>query len=538
MDIARNWMARALLFSPFLLPLLMRLRSPFYFHEALWSVPLAFLYLYCVTPMLDHIGGRHRANMAVVQQPWIFRGAEYDMLPRLLAIQILFLKAFTVYAIVSMPLEGVALIGTAVITGQFLGAYGIIIAHELLHRRSRYDKALAEALMLTVLYPHWCIEHPMGHHRHVGTWKDPATARYGESLYRFMLRCAPGELIWACRNERERLQTRGFGWWSPQNRIFRYLAEIVALIAALYLIAGGPGVIALFVHAATAIFALQIIHYVQHYGIERKEIAPGVYEPMTIRHSWDSPFRYSNLVFLNLGRHGDHHDVPSRSFQALRLFSKGQAPELPWGLATAFVVALIPPLWFRVMNPRVLELRKWSETPLPSKYSKMSLTNTTDPDLLLAGLKKSHERGELKITVLEVEPKTKRELILSRWESLSAFLLVPVIVLAFGADMVWRRPWGLIYLTAAFVVVLAARFVLARTGSNSAALRPALASVYAWELLWRGGKVELRAGPGDANACLSPDGDWLRFARLRLERARPTDTDTEEDAHGKLAHNA
>src|SRR5258706_6075606 len=113
MDIARNWMARALLFSPFLLPLLMRLRSPFYFHEALWSVPLAFLYLYCVTPMLDHIGGRHPADMAVVEQPRVFPGAENNQPPRPLALPILFLQGFPGFAIISNPLHRVACIRTA-----------------------------------------------------------------------------------------------------------------------------------------------------------------------------------------------------------------------------------------------------------------------------------------------------------------------------------------------------------------------------------------------------------------------------------------
>jgi alkane 1-monooxygenase len=530
---AKSWMLRILMFSPFLLPIVMRQRVPLYWHEAWWSVLIALLYLYLFTPMLDHIGGRYRGNAAVVQKPWIFKGAEYDLLPRVLCYQILAMKVLMIYAMVTIPLEGIALVVTAFVSGQFLGAYGIVIAHELLHRRSRFDKALAELLMVTVLYPHWCIEHPMGHHRHVGTRKDPATARYGESIYRFALRCMPGELIWACRNEKERLANRGLPWWSRQNRLYRYAAEVAALIAVMYLVAGPAGLIALFVHAAAAIFALQTIHYVQHYGIERKEISPGVFEPMTVRHSWDSPYRYSNLVLINLGRHADHHDVPNRSYQALRLFGRGEAPEMPWGFPTMFAVALIPPLWFRVMNPRVQELRRWNETPPKSKYTKLSLTSH-DPDVLLEWLRAAYDRGRLQIDLLAIDAATRAKVMVTRWERLSGLLLVPVIALFFVAEAEWRRPWGFIFLASVMVVVLIARYFLARSGSDRALVRAALQSTYAWGLLWEKGKVEVRLPGDDAGACRSPDGDWQRFAQSHQADFEAN----QENVHGELVHGA
>ena len=243
------------------------------------------------------------------------------------------------------------LIGMTISMGVIGGAVGITFAHELVHRRQPFERALGEILLATVSYTHFAIEHVHGHHRHVGTPHDPATARLGESFYRFLPRTFVGSLTSAWRLEVERLARRGHRAWSPANRMLRYGLTQVVLYTLVRMIAGGVGLAVFAGQALVAFSLLEVINYVEHYGLMRKEIAPGEYERIAPRHSWDSSYRLSNWMLINLARHADHHCAAAKRYQSLEL--PAEAPQLPAGYGAMFLLALVPPLWFRVMNPRV-----------------------------------------------------------------------------------------------------------------------------------------------------------------------------------------
>lgn len=251
-------------------------------------------------------------------------------------------------------------VGLMIALGIVNGAGGINIAHELMHRKTRLHRAAAELLMGSVHYTHFCIEHVLGHHRHVATEQDAASSRFGETLYRFLPRTLSLSLVSAWRLEGERCDRQGIAWWSPRNRRLRYALSL-ALVDLAIGFAFGPLALALFVGQGVVAFVLlETINYIEHYGLARKPLASGKFERVQPHHSWNAAFRVSNYFLFNLQRHSDHHYLASREYDRLRHYD--DVPQLPAGYATMVLLALVPPLWFRVMDARVLAWNARSET--------------------------------------------------------------------------------------------------------------------------------------------------------------------------------
>jgi alkane 1-monooxygenase len=246
--------------------------------------------------------------------------------------------------------SAIELAGAAVAVGVTGGVIGITVAHELVHRASRLDRALGGVLLATVFYLHWGIEHVAGHHRRVATREDPATARLGESLPAFMIRSigrgfASAWQIEAGRNMRRGLRT------PLANGVFWCVLASCAVTAA-FGIALGPGAALFFLaQSAVAITFLETINYIEHYGLERRLVRPGVYERVTSLHSWNAAHRLTNALLFNLQRHSDHHVWPTRPYYKLR--HHPESPQLPTGYAGMALLAMFPPLWRRIMDPRV-----------------------------------------------------------------------------------------------------------------------------------------------------------------------------------------
>jgi alkane 1-monooxygenase len=249
------------------------------------------------------------------------------------------------------PLEMAGLVLAVGING---GVLGITVAHELIHRSSRADRLVGGALLVAVCYLHWAIEHVAGHHRRVATPEDPATARYGESLPAFMIRSAGFGFASAWRIEAARNTRRGVH--SPfRNRVLLCVMASGALLVALT-VAFGPRAIWFFLgQSVVAVAFLETINYIEHYGLERKAVAPGVYERVGPLHSWNTAHRLTNALLFNLQRHSDHHIWPARPYYMLR--HRAESPQLPTGYAGMALLAMCPPLWRRVMHPRLAALR-------------------------------------------------------------------------------------------------------------------------------------------------------------------------------------
>lgn len=249
------------------------------------------------------------------------------------------------------PLEiGIAGLALGIVTG----VGGINIAHELMHRKAKGDRALAEILMTSVTYPWFCVEHILGHHRWVATPRDPATSRLGESVYTFLPRSVIGGLVSFVAIERDYAGRRGIRWWSLADRRTRYTLTTVATWLAVFVFGGWPALAVFAVQSGVAVVLLEVINYVEHYGLVRTEVEPGRYERVAPRHSWNSTQWLTNAFLFNLQRHADHHAFASRPYWELRPWP--DAPQLPLGYATMVVVAMFPPLWFRWMDPRVAEV--------------------------------------------------------------------------------------------------------------------------------------------------------------------------------------
>jgi alkane 1-monooxygenase len=240
--------------------------------------------------------------------------------------------------------------------GILSGTIGIVYAHELMHQKNRWERWLGDILMAMALYGHFRSEHLLVHHRHVGTPRDAVTARYNEGFHRFFLRVLPECLASAFRAEREMLARKGLPWWDRSNPFWRYATLSSGFVLLSLLIGGWAGVGLFLFQALVAVWQLELVNYVEHYGLTRKPLGNGRYEPVRPCHSWNAAHRASNWLLINLQRHADHHAKPDRRFPLLQNHGPAEAPQLPFGYPVMTLMALVPPLWRRVMNPRV---RKW-----------------------------------------------------------------------------------------------------------------------------------------------------------------------------------
>jgi alkane 1-monooxygenase len=233
--------------------------------------------------------------------------------------------------------------GAALSTGLSSGQSGIIVAHELCHTRPRsFSWWVGRLNLLSVLYLHFTTEHNHTHHRLVGTTADPASARYGESLWRFVARTIPGQFRDALNVHAEKGRT------VLENTVARGMALQIVLLSGLYVLLGQWVTAAFIVQAGFGVFVLEYINYIRHYGLIRQ-----IGERQTELHSWQSEQRWSRWTLLELTRHPAHHLKPSEPFWRLRPYEN--APTLPSGIYGCFWLALVPPLWRRIMHPRIPE---------------------------------------------------------------------------------------------------------------------------------------------------------------------------------------
>ncbi|MBC7164828.1 MAG: alkane 1-monooxygenase [Roseovarius sp.] len=271
------------------------------------------------------------------------------------------------------PLEAIVLFfGLGVITGTV----GINYSHELMHRTNRGERFLGDVLLAMVLYSHFRSEHLQVHHRHVGTPRDPVTARYNEGFHRFFPRVLRDCWRSAFRAEREMLARKGRPWHDPGNPFWRYWA-LQGVMVLLAVVIGGRVGLGLFVwQAVVAVWQLELVNYIEHYGLTRKHLGDGKYEHVKPRHSWNAAHRATNWLLINLQRHSDHHYRPDRRFPLLQNHDEAEAPQLPYGYPIMTMAAMVPPLWRRVMNPRV---RRWRAMHYPEITDWRPYNKATNP---------------------------------------------------------------------------------------------------------------------------------------------------------------
>ncbi|MCS7162954.1 MAG: alkane 1-monooxygenase [Bacteroidia bacterium] len=240
---------------------------------------------------------------------------------------------------------GEALI-SALAVGFSAGASGIVVAHEMLHRKGRLWQWGAKTLLSAAGNIYFYVTHVRMHHRYVGTELDYSSARRGESLYAFLWRTIPGQIRWAWKAETERLAKRQRPVWHWDNYLLQHLLGF-GLLLGLFGWAGGLcGAAALLLQALIANFLLEYVNYIEHYGLHRR-----LDEPIRPWHSWESNKYFSRFFLVDLSRHADHHLHGAKSYHRLEALER--APRLPTGYAGMLYLALIPPLWRRIMDQRL-----------------------------------------------------------------------------------------------------------------------------------------------------------------------------------------
>ena len=311
------------------------------------------MFLYVLMPALDTLIGKDSANppdsvLKWLEQDRYYRWCTYAFLPLQFGSLLLACWLWGTQGLGFAESLGLAL------TVGVVGGVAINTAHELGHKRASMERWLSKVALAQSGYGHFFIEHNRGHHVRVATPEDPASSRLGESFYRFWPRTVRGSLTSAWELEAERLKRLKSGTFTLRNDILNAWAMTIVLFAGLTAVFGIEILPWLLVQAVFGFSLLEVVNYLEHYGLLRQKRDDGTdrYERTRPEHSWNSDNVSSNVLLYHLQRHSDHHAHPTRRFQALRHFD--EAPELPSGYATMILLAIVPPLWRRVMDPRVV----------------------------------------------------------------------------------------------------------------------------------------------------------------------------------------
>lgn len=306
-----------------------------------------------VIPLLDFVVGRDPANpderddVPALEAQGYYRLLSLATVPMLLAMLMWSGWIFATH-------EGwswVGQLGWMLSVGTVMGAIGITVSHELIHKDAPLEQNAGGLLLAAVCYAGFKVEHVRGHHVHVSTPEDASSSRFGQSLYAFLPHAYKHNFLNAWRLEAERLKRRGLPALHWRNELIWWYAISALLLLGFTLAFGWLGALFFLGQALTAFTLLEIVNYVEHYGLHRRKLDNGRYERTTPHHSWNSNFLLTNLFLFHLQRHSDHHAYAKRRYQVLRHFD--DSPQLPNGYAGMIVLALFPPLWRAVMDPKV-----------------------------------------------------------------------------------------------------------------------------------------------------------------------------------------
>jgi alkane 1-monooxygenase len=320
-----------------------------------WPHPLALwapvIFYYGIAPLIDLALGPDTSNPPEDAVPALEGDRYYRVITYLLVPLLWASFVFSAWFVMRTPLGWGGWIAMAMTTGA-IGGYCINLGHELGHKRTRLERWLAKVALAPTFYGHFTLEHNRGHHRDVATFADSASSRMGESIWRFVLREMPGAFARAWQLERARMLADGLRPWSLRNELIQPALMTFALWTALCAWLGPQALLFLVPASLWANFQLTTANYVEHYGLLRRTGPDGRVERCEPHHSWNSNHVFSNWAMFHLQRHSDHHAHPARRYQSLRHFE--DLPQLPNGYFGMFPVAYFPPVWFHLMDRRLV----------------------------------------------------------------------------------------------------------------------------------------------------------------------------------------
>ena len=347
-------------FTAFILPALVLAG---YYLEGWWNYS-AIIFSFIIIPVIDQLLGIDTTNVADEDVKQKSEELYYRLVTYIWTfVQIAFVLwgcSVIAFGKINTTLEW---IGFVISFSLVTGGIGITVAHELGHKKSSLERFYSKILLMTVSYMHFYIEHNRGHHVTVATPEDPATSRKNESFYAFWFRSVVGGYAHAWKLENESMKRKGYSSFHYTNSMIWYtIIPIVFCTGVTVLFSYGANSIQwaipifFFAQSVLAFTLLELVNYVEHYGIKRRELSPGKYERVNPLHSWNASHLISNFFLFQLQRHSDHHANAIKRYQVLNHYD--ESPQLPFGYPTMILMAAIPPLWFSVMNKR---LDEWSD---------------------------------------------------------------------------------------------------------------------------------------------------------------------------------
>lgn len=329
-----------------------------------WFNYTSLVFVFIVLPVIDQWIGLDVENVpkeAVkeTEEDFYYRFVTYVWT----FVQLAFLF-WCAYVISTRPFTSISeWIGFTISVGLVTGGIGITVAHELGHKKSTLERIYSQLLLMTVCYMHFYIEHNRGHHVTVATPEDPATARKNQNFYAFWVRSVFVGYAHAWKLEAESLKRKNLPSFSIQNHLLWYsllpivFASILMLVG--YLLSRQLHweiAVFFFAQSVVAFTLLELVNYIEHYGIVRRRCANGHYERVNPLHSWNASHLLSNFFLFQLQRHSDHHAFAHKRYQILNHYN--ESPQLPYGYPTMILIALVPPLWFYCMNTRLQDWEK------------------------------------------------------------------------------------------------------------------------------------------------------------------------------------
>lgn len=318
--------------------------------RGVWSFfPLVFTFM--VLPCLELFLRPDARNLAVDEEDRQKNQTYFDWILWLsLPLQYLLL-AWYLKLMSSANLSFLEQLGLTLSMGLSCGVLGINAAHEIGHRNTPHEQVMARLLLMTAWYWHFTIEHNKGHHKNVSTPEDPASARLNESVFTFYLRSIFGSIRSAWHIETLNARREGHSIWSWRNEMVLALIVQLSFTLAIFFVFGSTATLGFLGAAIVGVLLLETVNYIEHYGLSRQELAPGRFEKVQPYHSWNADHPISRVFLFNLSRHSDHHYNAARKYQILR--HHNDSLQLPTGYPGMMLLALIPPLWFRIMNQRI-----------------------------------------------------------------------------------------------------------------------------------------------------------------------------------------
>ncbi len=321
-----------------------------------WGAPVV---VFVIIPVLDWLLGQDALNPDEVEEvPVMNKDRFYKFLTLSWVVLFAGLLVWSVTLLGSGMFSTLGAIGWIFSIG-IVGGLGINVAHELIHKDDRLETWAGGFLLSLVCYGGFKVEHLRGHHVHVSTPEDASSSRYNQSLYHFLPRAYVRNFLNAWKLEAQRLERKGLKPVSWRNELIWWYGLSVLALVAFTVAYGWLGAAFFLGQSFVAFTLLEIVNYLEHYGLHRRKLENGRYERTTPEHSWNSNYFLTNVFLFHLQRHSDHHAYAKRRYQVLRHHEV--APQLPAGYATMVVLACIPPLWKKVMNPRVEAYYKGEE---------------------------------------------------------------------------------------------------------------------------------------------------------------------------------